>query len=340
MKRNRSSFLATLLVLLGLSGTAAWPMGITVTENPERAKFYYHYGEAYLQKGDYHKAADEYSKALRLWSAYHEAYYRRALCTIKQAGIEGKPIDRKAVRDLEKAMALKPGYHDALLLMATYCTAVMEPLEGLDGAVACCEKFLSLPALPDSSYEEKRTTAAALLATLKAMRNEGDKWRGALSRNPYDIRALSALGTLFTEQGFLNEARNCFDRVLRVQPGSGAALTGLLKADFARYASGKPGGGKEPQKGQGYWRRIIEISGERSPEYAEKNKNELQRIAGNCENILQKDQKCADAFLLIGLVHDEQGSDEKALSSFRSFLALKPQASDATRYAEKRTGGP
>ena len=111
-----------------------------------------------------------------------------------------------AVSEAQRAVALKPGWTQALVLQAQALAAA--------GRSQAAEQLLQARAQASPNDTRLRLAYAGLLAQAGKGAAAGKEFRGILKQHPRDSDALYALGLLALQAHHLNEARGYFMRLL------------------------------------------------------------------------------------------------------------------------------
>ena len=105
-----------------------YDLDAAIQRNPEDAKTYNTRGDAYLRKGEYDRAIEDYGKAIKLDCKYAEAYHGRGL-----AYYYGIDEEDKAIADYTEAIQLYPAFEGRRAEALRDRGTVYENKETIDG---------------------------------------------------------------------------------------------------------------------------------------------------------------------------------------------------------------
>jgi protein O-GlcNAc transferase len=213
------------LVCVGLAQDA--------TSALKQADAAYRAGSAAFSKNDYETARVDFEKVIRLVPAEEQGYRALGLTLLRMGKAE------ESVRNLEKALSLKPSDSDAQLGLAIAYDRLHEPakevvLLGKLEAAARAEKH-PLPANIEAMYARALAATHQPAAAIIHMKQ-------AVAADPRNAAALDDLGSLYAMQKDWPKAEENFHAALAVNPSLASAH---LHLGLALEAQQRPGAVEE-----------------------------------------------------------------------------------------------
>lgn len=189
-----------------------------VTKSPNKLRPYNERGLAYLDKGDYDKAAADFTKTVTINTVYAEGYYNRGLSYFKKADYD------KAIPDFTRAIKLKEGFQKAyynrglaFYIKKEYSLAVLD-----------FEKVLLMT--PDFSQAYYFLCSAYSACGNSKEASDCHRRAGELKKNR--IFRLDELGQAFVTGAKFKEAIEAYKKILEIEPNLAAAHNNLAVAYY------------------------------------------------------------------------------------------------------------
>jgi tetratricopeptide (TPR) repeat protein len=224
---------------LGLPGLFVWFNLVCVglaqdaTSALKQADAAYRAGSAAFSKNDYETARVDFEKVIRLVPAEEQGYRALGLTLLRMGKAE------ESVRNLEKALSLKPSDSDAQLGLAIAYDRLHQPateviLLGKLEAAARAQKH-PLPAGIEAMYARALAATHQPAAAIIHMKQ-------AVAADPRNAGALDDLGSLYAMQKDWRNAEERFHAALAVNPSLASAH---LHLGLALQAEQRPGPAEE-----------------------------------------------------------------------------------------------
>jgi protein O-GlcNAc transferase len=256
-----------------------------------------------------------------------------------------------AVRDYEKAIAIKPDYSKAHFNLGD----TLQELGQLDASVKSFEKALDI----EPNYAEAHNNLGIVFKDLEQLDAAVKSFKKAIAIKPDYVEAHYSLGTSFQELGQLDEAVKSYEAVLVIKPDfaeihnnlgvilnelnqKDAALKSLersvtIKPDFAEAHNNLGNLLKELDQHDAAlknYEKAISIK----PDYAEAHFNlgSMFRELGQLDEAVKCYEKVtaikpdyAEAHTNLGISLKDLGQLNAAVKSFKKVLAIKPESAGA-----------
>jgi protein O-GlcNAc transferase len=276
---------------LGLPGLFVWFNLVCVglaqdtTSALKQADAAYRAGSAAFSKNDYETARVDFEKVIRLVPAGEQGYRALGLTLLRMGKAE------ESLRNLEKALSLKPSDSDAQLGLAIAYDRLHEP----------AKEVILLGKLEAAARAQKHPLSADIEAmyarALAATHQPGAAiihMKQAVAADPRNAGALDDLGSLYAMQKDWRNAEESFHAALAVNPSLASAHLHLGLA----------------------------LGAEQRPGAAEELSEELNRA-------YQLDPDNPTINLELGRLLAANGDDQQAIQLLQRAYALMPQSADA-----------
>jgi protein O-GlcNAc transferase len=305
---------------LGLPGLLVWFNLVCVglaqdtTSALKQADAAYRAGSVAFSKNDYETARVDFEKVIRLVPGEEQGYRALGLTLLRMGKAE------ESVRNLEKALSLKPSDSDAQLGLAIAYDQLHEPakeviLLGKLEAAARAQKH-ALPAGIEAMYARALAATHQPAAAIIHMKQ-------AVAADPRNAGALDDLGSLYAMQKDWRSAEERFHEALAVNPSLASAH---LHLGLALQAQQRPGAAEELN--QAY--QLDPVNPMINLELGR-----LLAANGNDEQAIQLLQhayalmpQSADAAYQLGLALQRSNRMSEAIPLFQSAVAADPDNPD------------
>ncbi len=182
-------------------------------------------GFAYMEKGLFDKAKEEFKKALQIDPNDYVGHYGMGLVYSNKSMLDD------AIASYKKAIAITPDFARAYIhLGIDYAAKGM-----LEEAASAYEKAVALnPAFKDSEYFSNVYFALGFQHKKKGMLDEAIlAYKKAIEINPKDYEACVNLGILYFDKRLFKEAIQHYEKAIEINPKNPIAYNNLGNAYFA-----------------------------------------------------------------------------------------------------------
>jgi tetratricopeptide (TPR) repeat protein len=180
-------------------GAALWDQAI---KSQPSSRAYSARASLFKKEGNYNKAIEYYSEAIRMNKIDHESYNNRANIYMDQNKFD------LALEDYKKAIAIKPGYHTAFDNIG----AMFARKNQLDSALIYLDKALQIK--PD--YKPAYANRGLVLMNLQRYQEAIKDWEKFLQYEPNDADVINSLGSCYRFIGKLNESLVQINRAIEL----------------------------------------------------------------------------------------------------------------------------
>ena len=212
--------LSTILGAATYTRNAIWESETSLWEDVTKkssmkAEGYYRLGTAYMSKGIYNKAIEQFDRALKLKPAYTDAYITLGVAC------SSKGFFDKAIAYYESALRLKPDEPNAYLNMGV---AFMGK-----GAFKKAIEYNQMALKYKRDFVEAYFNIGLSYENLNEIEKAVEFYNLALKYKPELAEAHFQLGKIYLSQGLRNQARYEFETALNIKPHYEEARQMLLK---------------------------------------------------------------------------------------------------------------
>ena len=187
---------------------------------------HFYQGNAYFYEEGFDEAIEAYDKALAIKPGLHEALNNKGIALADLGKLD------EAIEAYDKALAIKPGDHKVLNNKGT----ALADLGKLDEAIEAYDKALAIK----PGLHEALNNKGIALADLGKLDEAIEAYDKALAIKPDDHETLYNKGIALADLGKLDEAIEAYDKALAIKPdghetlyNKGIALRKLGKLDEA-----------------------------------------------------------------------------------------------------------
>jgi tetratricopeptide (TPR) repeat protein len=275
------------------------------------AFLHYMNGLIFNVKGDKDKGIECYEKAIAIKPDYHETFYIMGLA------YDDKGDKDKAIECYEKVIAIKPNFYEAFYHMGI----AYKDKDEYEKAINCYEKAIEIK--PD--YYEAFYILGLLYYAKDEYKKAIDCYEKAIEIKPDYHEIFYILGFLYSDKGDEDKAIDCYEKAIAIKPDYYEAFYGM------GYVYSDKG---DEDKAIDCYEKAIAIK----PDYHEAfyNMGNVYSDKGDEDKAIDCYQRAIlikpdfyEAFFCMGNAYNGKGDTDKAIECYEKAIAIKSDYHEA-----------